>query len=189
MADNFCPQCGAARTGAFRFCRGCGFDFDTDQPGRPKRPIAMRSSSPTTAAKAPPPPKDAAEPAAASTAPTGTPMVVTLAGLAWIGAALLTGYLAYLQLSVGSILPGQGYQELALWNGVSAAVTLYFGARLLTRPDRDWLKWSIYWAILNVAWGGYQASQGATTDVFMLSLVLSGAAGILSFAARDQVET
>ena len=25
----FCPQCGAARIGAFRFCKGCGLDFDT----------------------------------------------------------------------------------------------------------------------------------------------------------------
>lgn len=23
-----CPTCGERRTGAFRFCRGCGFDFD-----------------------------------------------------------------------------------------------------------------------------------------------------------------
>jgi hypothetical protein len=28
----FCPNCGNARTGAFRFCRSCGFDFD----GRPE---------------------------------------------------------------------------------------------------------------------------------------------------------
>jgi micrococcal nuclease len=26
---DFCPRCGAARIGAFRFCRGCQFDFDT----------------------------------------------------------------------------------------------------------------------------------------------------------------
>lgn len=29
MAAEFCPRCGRARTGAFRFCRDCGFDFDT----------------------------------------------------------------------------------------------------------------------------------------------------------------
>src|SRR3990172_5057684 len=40
MANEFCPQCGTARTGAFRFCRSCQFDFDTSaaQPARPRRP-------------------------------------------------------------------------------------------------------------------------------------------------------
>lgn len=28
MATEYCPRCGAPRTGAFRFCRGCQFDFD-----------------------------------------------------------------------------------------------------------------------------------------------------------------
>jgi hypothetical protein len=28
MPTEFCPSCGQPRTGAFRFCRGCGFDFD-----------------------------------------------------------------------------------------------------------------------------------------------------------------
>lgn len=26
--DEFCPRCGSRRIGAFRFCRGCGFDFE-----------------------------------------------------------------------------------------------------------------------------------------------------------------
>jgi hypothetical protein len=29
MPGEFCPQCGNARTGQFRFCRTCQFDFDT----------------------------------------------------------------------------------------------------------------------------------------------------------------
>jgi hypothetical protein len=28
MATEFCPRCGNRRTGSFRFCRSCGFDFD-----------------------------------------------------------------------------------------------------------------------------------------------------------------
>src|SRR3954451_16748738 len=27
--SEFCPQCGAARLGAFRFCRQCRFDFES----------------------------------------------------------------------------------------------------------------------------------------------------------------
>ena len=32
MAPEFCPQCGTARVGQFRFCRSCQFDFDTLTP-------------------------------------------------------------------------------------------------------------------------------------------------------------
>ena len=28
MAAEFCPSCRTPRSGGFRFCRGCGFDFD-----------------------------------------------------------------------------------------------------------------------------------------------------------------
>ena len=30
MASSFCPRCGTQRTGALRFCRSCGLDFDAD---------------------------------------------------------------------------------------------------------------------------------------------------------------
>jgi hypothetical protein len=36
MAREFCPQCGGARTGSFRFCRSCGFDFDEAVPTAPE---------------------------------------------------------------------------------------------------------------------------------------------------------
>lgn len=26
--SSFCPKCGTQRTGSFRFCRSCGYDFD-----------------------------------------------------------------------------------------------------------------------------------------------------------------
>jgi hypothetical protein len=29
LSAEFCPQCGVERVGAFRFCRGCKFDFDS----------------------------------------------------------------------------------------------------------------------------------------------------------------
>ena len=29
MTHRFCPQCGQARTGSFRFCRNCAFDYDS----------------------------------------------------------------------------------------------------------------------------------------------------------------
>lgn len=36
--EEFCPRCGAERVGAFRFCRGCGLDYDslpTESTGQP----------------------------------------------------------------------------------------------------------------------------------------------------------
>ena len=36
--DAVCPICATPRTGAFRFCLGCRFDFDADGgPGPPRR--------------------------------------------------------------------------------------------------------------------------------------------------------
>jgi hypothetical protein len=29
MDSGYCPQCGTERTGSLRFCRKCGFDFDS----------------------------------------------------------------------------------------------------------------------------------------------------------------
>ncbi len=38
MAE-FCPRCGTQRTGAFRYCRSCQFDFDnTAAEGAPAQP-------------------------------------------------------------------------------------------------------------------------------------------------------
>jgi micrococcal nuclease len=31
--NDFCPRCGTARLGAFRFCRGCAFDYDAAEQG------------------------------------------------------------------------------------------------------------------------------------------------------------
>jgi micrococcal nuclease len=45
---DFCPRCGTARLGAFRFCRGCAFDFDAvDQTG------GLAATAPIVAAAAP----------------------------------------------------------------------------------------------------------------------------------------
>ncbi len=34
MASELCPRCSEARIGAFRFCRGCGYDFDAERAAR-----------------------------------------------------------------------------------------------------------------------------------------------------------
>lgn len=48
MATEFCPRCGYARTGSFRFCRSCGLDFDL-LPGQPGgQPEPKPRAAPTT---------------------------------------------------------------------------------------------------------------------------------------------
>jgi hypothetical protein len=44
MPESTCPVCGTARTGSFRFCRSCGFDFDTIPSGAmaPPEPNVLR---------------------------------------------------------------------------------------------------------------------------------------------------
>src|SRR5687767_6124954 len=49
--SEFCPQCGAARVGAFRFCRTCRLDFDA--LGADDGPAAVLSA-PTEVAAPPP---------------------------------------------------------------------------------------------------------------------------------------
>lgn len=53
-SSKFCPSCGAARLGSFRFCRSCAFDFDlsTESPVAATRPIAPVESAPSVAGSA-----------------------------------------------------------------------------------------------------------------------------------------
>jgi len=43
-----CPQCGTARVGAFRFCRGCGLDFDALDATAPAAPADSFASTQVT---------------------------------------------------------------------------------------------------------------------------------------------
>jgi micrococcal nuclease len=51
--SEFCPQCGTARLGAFRFCQGCRIDFDTLGAGDGAPTVSV--SAPQTGWVAPPP--------------------------------------------------------------------------------------------------------------------------------------
>ncbi len=110
-----------------------------------------------------------------------------IAGLAWIGAALCYGYLAFLQLTYAPLLGGQAdhLRELAVGNGIGAAITLFFGARLILGTTRGTLTGSAIWGGLGVAYGVWQISQGVTHEVFLLGTLLAGAAGVLSLVAAQ----
>jgi hypothetical protein len=171
-SQTFCPNCGTARQGAFRFCRSCGLDFDAVPEAPPK--LAWAVAAPTTAT---PEAQSYDNPAA------------TFAGIAWIICAALTGYLALLQFGTARNLTSLGLdpgdlQTFALWNGVAAAVTVYFGVRLLQRPRRGFVNTSTAWGVLSVGGGIVQIASGATNDIFLGSIVAAGVAGVLSLAAR-----
>ena len=82
MGDTFCPRCGRERTGSFRFCRDCGFDFDDAvmalEPD-PERAVA------TQTLWVPPPTTPAAE-RPKQPARLGRYVAVAVVGLLGIGA-------------------------------------------------------------------------------------------------------
>lgn len=160
-AQTFCPNCGKPRLPGARFCPSCGHGYDGTSESTPSTPETN-----TTA---------------------------MLAGLAWLTCAALTGYLAYQQwaysqLIKGTILDsgnvGTTLEQTALFNAFSAVVTLYFGARILTKPTHRLLTWSAFWAVISVGWGILQISQGVSNDIFVFSLIAAGVAGVLSGVAR-----
>src|SRR4051794_26393490 len=121
MTTEFCPRCSEPRTGAFRYCRRCQFDFDA----QPLVDAASRSDP-------------IAGPGPASSAPDHTRTSVLVAGLAWLIAAALTGYIGLTQLAyVRTIFDSGDLQATAFWNLIAGAVTLYFSLRLLTGASRS----------------------------------------------------
>ncbi|HVA86554.1 MAG TPA: hypothetical protein VNF73_09595 [Candidatus Saccharimonadales bacterium] len=169
--------------GAFRFCRRCGLDFE--------QPLAEQAPPVQSVQDGVPAPGWVAPKPAPAAAPAPSFPTAAAAGIAWIAAAVLIGYLALVQLGAAGQLGQLGFgsgdlQTTAIFNGISAAITLFFGARLLTRATRGFLGWSAFWAAISVGWGAYQVANGATHWAFIGSIVASGAAGILSFVAWSQ---
>lgn len=175
MEGTFCPNCGHKRLGNFRYCTACKFDFDTA--------TALEAREPSQSFKSDPQP------------PTQTRQdqtLATLAGIAWLIAAALIGYLGLQQLQVASVagtygLSANDYRQAAIWNLVSSGITLLFGIRLLRRPTAGLLGWSVFWAIATVLYGIYQINSGFTGDTFLVYVLASGAAGIVSLVAARQI--
>lgn len=184
MTFSYCPQCGHERVTGLRFCTQCRLDFESLQP--------IPSTGVTSLMRQAQVPTPARAPIASSDSPgTGqaNQLLPVLAGVAWLIGAAAIGYLAFLQLEYS----GMGFADsgdalgLAVWNGATAAITAYFGAMAIVAPTRSRLGGAVVWAALNVAWGGYQVSQGLTHAVFMLALVAFSLAGVLALVAWSQL--
>lgn len=181
-AVHFCPTCGVQRMPSARHCANCGLDYwKLAETGiAPEAPKSAGEGSGVL-------PPDTVIPLVAPEA-TQSETVGLLAGLSWIGSAVAMGYLAFLQLQYSSLglVGSRDAGTLAIWNGVAAAITAFFGARLILGATRRFLANSIGWAVLNVAWGVYQISQGVSAGAFLIATLLAGIAGVLSFVAWQQ---
>jgi hypothetical protein len=157
MAGTYCMSCGAIRVGDARFCGTCGHPFDAGLPS--------------------------------TAAPSGDANTAKMvAGLAWIGCAALTAYLGFIQLGyVGTVLDEGSLSATAIWNLIAGALTLFFGARLLTNADRGFLGTSVAWAILFVVWDAYQIANGVTHWAYIGSTVAALVAGVMSYVARQSM--
>lgn len=178
MATEFCPQCGNRRTGAFRFCRSCGFDFDAapTAPATPALPAAPPMQAP-----------QASQTMNSASAPSSTNLTL-LAGISWLVSAGATGFLAYQQWSLGTAFRTDELTTTAAWNAVAAAITLYFAARLIASPSRALLDRSAAWGVLSVASGVVQiAAFTVRSDLFVLAVITAAVAGGLSFVGRQQM--
>lgn len=162
----FCPRCGHKRLGNFRFCTQCNFDFD--------EPLA------TAAAQTPPPPD----------VPSARGPLATYAGVAWLATAAMMAFLAFQQLEAAQslrllgIAGGEDLTLTAVLNGVSALITAVLGLRCLAGATWGFLHKSAIWALVNVGFGVWQVVNGATYWVFYATIIASGLAGLLSWAAR-----
>lgn len=120
MAAEFCPSCGTARVGSFRFCRSCAFDFDT-------------LTAPAAAQPAVGPPPAVALPVVAPTAPR--PVGSDAVGwLTWIVAVIIAAGFVWAWLNTGNgdlviHLFAAGFVG-AIWTGfvlVVVAILGFFG--------------------------------------------------------------
>ncbi len=164
----FCPRCGAARAGAFRFCRGCGLDLDAQ---------AAPASAPQSAPAWTPP---APAPAPAAGADAATYRLLTM--LAWLACALFTGWLGLVQLgNVGTILDSGSLAALGGWNLAMAALVVFGAVRLQRSERRGSFRTSSVWAVVIVLLQGVQVVGGATHFAFVGATVCAAGAGVLAW--------
>ena len=168
----FCTRCGAALAPGSAFCAQCGAAVVA--PGTPNPgPTVARSGD---------------DPAGAT----------LLAGLLWIGVAVIGAYLAYLQwtgaqdllrVGVARLADGTATSSLQMYaagNAAVAAVTLLFGAVLFASPTRGRLDASAAWAVLSVLGGVLQIASHETHWTIFAGTVGAAVAGVLSLVARNR---
>lgn len=158
-AQEFCPQCGNARIGAFRFCRSCGFDYDSS-----------------------PPPNSVPRPAAPIANTGARPGVFSMAGALWLVVAALNLFVLLLlaaALAVDGFDAG-GLLGLAL-GALLVLLAFAVGTRLLRAPTRPNAYRSAALAVVFLFFTIIAlASPVAVGEVAILLNVIQGVAVILA---------
>jgi hypothetical protein len=90
VAEAFCPRCGTARIGSFRFCRSCGFDFDADPTSQASAgmPMASPAAAPPAAQPVPATPTAASPSPASATTKPGPDLRIGIALIAVIAVVI-----------------------------------------------------------------------------------------------------
>ena len=163
--QTFCANCKSRRPDHANFCPSCGGAFDA------------------------PPTHAIGHVAAASTGSGWSGKPAILAGLAWLAASAVMGYIAYQQsvLSQQMLAAGDGDRGLggyAAWNAVSGIVTFYLAVRWMTGPSRGFMGRSIAWSVLSLGSGVLQTGSGGFDDFFVFATIASATGGVLSLLAR-----
>jgi hypothetical protein len=93
MSSTFCPHCGTPRVGFFRFCRSCGFDFDTIPATHASVPPRISQPAPTSGATPTPDRMDLAKHAARLSFKGLVNAVLVIGGVIGgaLGASMLVG--------------------------------------------------------------------------------------------------
>jgi len=124
-----------------------------------------------------------------STGPTNQISETTVAGVALIIAAALTGLLALQQYNTAqtlkAIIDTSTLSTDAIVNAGTAVVAVIVGAKLLRDPTPGALVVAIVFAILSVAGGVIQPASLANPS-FVGGIIAAGVAGVASFMARQR---
>lgn len=171
----FCPQCGTGRTGSFRFCRNCQFDFEGTVPAAAV-PAAVAAVVPAVVTQPPPPPAPAVTASRSNQRLIGPGLVLVGGALAAVGS-----FLPWVTASAGALSAsrngidggGDGYISLIL-GGVLVLVGIL---AVVSKPSRTWGVVALIPAVLLLLLGVTDL-QSVGERISSLDSSISGGVGI-----------
>jgi hypothetical protein len=188
MATEFCPRCGLPRTGAFRFCRACQFDFDSAP-----LPVAVTSAVPGPVSPGAAPVAVSVAAAPATPIDWGALLVLVAGALAILGSFLpwLTATVALVGTVTRNGIDGGGDGLVTLILGllvVLLGIALLAGsgsaktARIGTILAAVVLAWIVYVDVGNVNERVAEITGDYATASVGMGLYVIGLAAILAVA-------
>jgi TM2 domain-containing membrane protein YozV len=146
VTGEFCPRCGAQRSGALRYCGSCGLDFEDPQFGGPTTPQTVATPIPAPpmfsapVPWAPPPERPSAGPVGwgplpgSAVAPTGGLPKDRLVAITF---ALLLGSVGVHKFYLGKVAQGILYLVFC-WTYIPAIIAWVEGIIYLRTSNEEW---------------------------------------------------